>query len=536
MSITVQKNLVERLAVQIDSLAEGFELLTKSANLKDTARNFFLFLRGNLQSTDIYIYHKRHEAEPWQALHGKTENVTEYLDDASTSFVLRSFGGKSPKLSALQPLPDKTYVGVVIGKKLDGSAYTTLDKISLQIFMQLFATAHRANLQRRKEKELNFSLNHRLLQLNSLIDTGIDLTALEQQGSPPALALERAASLTNASWGRFTKSSRKTVEEKLLFPDGFPAHRVKDKRHAIAAKFKHQQTTYKFELFEKESREGTVAFDETDQLLLDAVARQVHAVLLNQFLHQQEMEKQKIEQDISVAASIQQRILPAKLPVIEGYDTFAKNLPTRFVGGDYYDCFVLGDGRFAFVMADVAGKGVPAALLVSSFHSSIAAYLESNIPLVDLAHKLNDSMYRDSTEERYITALIAILEPATGEFEVLNAGHNPAYVLRADNSVEELMNGGLALGMIDMRFPYQSDRIVLAAGERLLLYTDGVTEAMNEHNEQYDVHRPLRNFLNANSNENAETFVRKLIEDVKQFTGTAPQSDDITAMCIVRTR
>jgi serine phosphatase RsbU (regulator of sigma subunit) len=534
--MTERKNLVERLPVQIDSLQEGFELLTKSPSLKDTAHNLFLFLRGNLQTTDIHIFHKRHEKDLWQQLHGKADDLAAYLDEWCTTFVLRSFGGKIPKLSVIQPLVDKSNIGVVLGKKLDGSAYSTLDKISLKIFMQLFANAHHANLQRKKEKDLNFSLNHRLLQLNSLIDTGIDLTTLEKHDSPAALALERAASFTNASWGRFTKRVQKTIEEKLVFPDGFSTHPVKEQRHTISAKFKHHHQTYKFELFEKESREGTVAFDVTDQLLLDAVARQVHAVLENQYLHKQEMEKQKIEQDIAVAASIQQRILPATLPLIEGYDTFGKNVPTRFVGGDYYDCIALPDGRFAFVVADVAGKGVPAALLVSSFHSSIAAFLETEISLVDLAHKLNDSMYRDSTEERYITALIAILDPSSGNFEVLNAGHNPAYVLRSDNSVEEFMTGGLALGMMDMKFPYQSDQIHLAPGERLLLYTDGVTEAMNEHHEQYDVHKPIKMFLAAKRNENAESLVTKLIEDVKQFTGTAPQSDDITAVCIIRNR
>jgi sigma-B regulation protein RsbU (phosphoserine phosphatase) len=210
------------------------------------------------------------------------------------------------------------------------------------------------------------------------------------------------------------------------------------------------------------------------------------------------------------------------------------NFPTKLVGGDYYDCVPLSDGRFAFIMADVAGKGIPAALLVSSFHASLNAFLESQLSLTQLAHKLNAAMYRASTEERYITALIAILTPHSGQIELLNAGHNAAYLLRADGNVDELSNGGIALGMLDMDFPYPTDSITLASGDRLLLYTDGITEAMNAKQEQYDNLRPLKNFFEQKRNLDAEPFVKELINDVRDHVGTAPQSDDITAMIIIR--
>ncbi len=351
---------------------------------------------------------------------------------------------------------------------------------------------------------------------------------------PHVLALERAASLTNASWGRYRRKQGNKVLESLVFPDGLRSHAVKDKGFRIHSSFKFHNETFSFELFEKESRQGTVPFDDTDMLLLEAIARQVHAVFESQFLHKQELEKQKIEQDISVAAAIQQRIIPKTLPMIEGYESFGVNIPTRFVGGDYYDCIPMSGGRYAFIMSDVAGKGVPAALLVSSFHASLSAFLDSNLSLIELAHKLNASMYRASTEERYITALIGILTPQSGELEILNAGHNPAYVLRNDGSTQELLNGGLALGMLDMDFPYQSDILTLGSGDRVLFYTDGVTEAMDSQQRQYDQQRPILPFLTEHGKLSAEQFVRALIDDVQSFTGDAPQSDDITAMYLIR--
>lgn len=525
---------VDRLAVQIDSLQEGFEVLSRASNVKDLARHFFHLLRGNYLTSDINIYFRPKHHKQWEQIYGKDDPHTEYLAENPETFELKSFGGKEPKVSVVQPLHDKSCIGIVLGKKMGGAAYSALDKISLQIFLQLFANAYQAHLQQRREKELNFSLNSRLLQLNSLIDTGIELTAQKQVIPPHVLALERAASLTNASWGRYRRKQGPNVLDKLVFPDGLRSHAVKDKGHRIHASFKFQGETFSFELFEKESRQGTVPFDETDKLLLEAIARQVHAVFESQFLHKQELEKQKIEQDISVAAAIQQRIIPKTLPVIEGYETFGVNIPTRFVGGDYYDCIPLSGGRYAFIMSDVAGKGVPAALLVSSFHASLSAFLDSNLSIVELAHKLNASMYRASTEERYITALIGILTPQTGQLEILNAGHNPAYVLRNDGSTQELLNGGLALGMLDMDFPYQGDMITLVSGDRLLFYTDGVTEAMDSQQRQYDQHRPILPFLAEHVQLNAEQFVRALIDDVRAFTGDAPQSDDITAMYLIR--
>ena len=145
---------------------------------------------------------------------------------------------------------------------------------------------------------------------------------------------------------------------------------------------------YKFYLFEKESREGIINFDSTDQLLLEAFARQVHVSLENQYLHKESLEKERIENEISLAGSIQKNLIPKELPKIEGYDQFGVNIPTKFIGGDYYDCIPLKDGRYVFIMADVSGKGVSAGLLVSTLHASAHAYLDGTFELESLVQKL----------------------------------------------------------------------------------------------------------------------------------------------------
>jgi sigma-B regulation protein RsbU (phosphoserine phosphatase) len=529
----VPQHRVDRLSVQIDSLQEGFEILSRASNLHELARQFFHILRGNFVTSDINIFFTAQHQQSWEHLSGKSSEAVQYLGEVPPTFTLKGFGGKNPKIAVMQPLVDSSCIGVVLGRKLGGAAHSALDKISLQIFLQLFANAYQAHLQHRKEKGLIFSLNHRLLQLNSLIDTGIEMTG-ERKLTPQTLALERVASLTNASWGMFTKKVGRRMVEHLVFPDGMKPRRVKNQSHRIRTQFRFRGATFVFELFEKESRQGTIPFDETDQLLLDAIARQVHAVIESQFLHNEELEKQKIERDISVAAAIQKRILPTTLPLIEGYDLFGVNIPTKLVGGDYYDCFPLADGRYALIIADVAGKGIPAALLVSSFHAYLSAYLEGEFSLLTLAQKLNLAIHKASTAERYITGIIGVLNPARGELETINAGHNPLYLHGNDGMVHEFSNGGIAFGMLDMVFPYQSDTIVLQPGERLLLYTDGVTEAMNSDGMQYDTSDTLKKFMLRNRPAAAETFINALMADVAQFTGSAPQSDDITALYLLR--
>jgi phosphoserine phosphatase RsbU/P len=528
---------LDRLVVQIDSLQEGFDILSRAGTAKEMGSRLFRLLRGGIGTVEGCVALRRDAEGPWEILHGRGTPPAEILPGtaAVTEVVIEPCADPRFPLRAVQPLLDGSSLAVVLGRKLAaGERYSHEDRITLRILLQLFASAWLAFVQRGREKHLVFSLNQRMLQLTGLIDTGIELSRTHEASKLHRLALERAAAVTNASQGSVRISEGRTTIERLTFPEGATRARGVPDDHRIRASFRFQGRTYTFELTGKESRSGTVAFEETDRLLLTSLTRQVHAVLETNHLHTQELERQKIERDIAVAASIQQRILPRALPAIEGYELAGINIPTRFVGGDYYDCLPLGDGRFALVIADVAGKGVPAALLVSSFHASLAAYLESTPSPVTLARRLNTAIYRASTEERYITAILAIFDPSSGSLETTNAGHTPLYLHRRNGDFEELNNGGLALGMMDMEFPYGTDRITLDRGDRLLLFTDGVSEAMDARGRLYDTDGRLRGFMTSQAAGSAAGLIAALIGDIRGFAGAAPQADDITAMALVR--
>jgi serine phosphatase RsbU (regulator of sigma subunit) len=526
-----------RLVLQIDSLQEGFDLLSRASTVREMGTRLFHLVRGSLTTVEGYVAFRPHGEEKWQVLHRKGTGQEHEADlpGRVDAFSLDIRKGRRFPLLALQPLPDGSTLALALGRKLAArSPYSQHDRIAVRILLQLFANAYQAYLQRVREKQLVFSLNHRVLQLNSLIDTGIALSRTQQDHTLYRVAIEQAAALTNASQGQVTITSGRSLAERISFPEGTRLPRTIPAHQRIRASFTFLGQTHTFELACKESRQGVVPFEETDRLLLESLTRQVHAARESHYLHAQEIERQKIERDITVAASIQQRILPKSLPVIPEYDLSGINIPTKLVGGDYYDCIPLADGRHALIMADVAGKGIPAALLVSSFHAYLSAYLESSVTLVDLAQRLNTVIYRASTEERYITAILALFNPATGELESTNAGHTPMYLLRREGAFQELGNGGLALGMMDMEFPYETDSVVLEPGDRLLLYTDGVSEAMNASGALYDSEGTLRNLVVRHRPDRSELFIRELIADIQRFVGSAPQADDITALYLMR--
>lgn len=531
-----ERGLAQRLAIHIDSLQEGFRTLSAAATLKDMAGRFVAVVHPMFPGGEIALALRPAAGVDWQVLSGSSGRTTPAFlppppEGEHSRFILDD-GGTG--LRAVHRFPDGSLVGVSIAQASSGAAYEDTDVVSLRLLVQLLDSAYQALLSRRNEKDLIFSLNHRVLQLNSLIDTGIEVSKLDRGASLHVLALERAAAVTNASRGMVTIEGGEGEIERVFFPAETRVPDTDTPRGRIVSGFTYSGRTYTFNLSGKESRSGTQNFDETDQLLLDALARQVHASLENRYLHEQALEKQKIEQEITVAASIQQRILPTSLPVIEGYDIAGINIPSKSVGGDYYDCIPLGGGKYALVIADVAGKGIPAALLVSSLHAYLSAYLESRTPLVELAQRLNRVICRASTDDKFITAFIAILTAATGEVESINAGHNPVYALRPDGTIRQLTAGGVPFGMLDLDFPYQSEQTVLAPGDRLLLYTDGVTEAIDERERLYDTEAPLIDFFVHHRHDRADAFIRDLINDLKRFTGNAPQSDDITALYLMR--
>jgi len=275
------------------------------------------------------------------------------------------------------------------------------------------------------------------------------------------------------------------------------------------------------------------AFDREDELFLEAFSDHAALAVENAYLHKALVEKETVERELQIAAEIQQGLLPRPLPHVPHYDLDAVTVPCHMIGGDCYDVIPMSDGRVLVTIADVSGKGIPAALLVSTLHASLHAHLRMGLDLVSLVEQLNATVFRSTSPERYITFFAGILDPASHAFTYVNAGHNPPYhVLAANRSLSMLQSGGLPLGMFESS-EYETGSVRLAPGDTITLYSDGVTEAMTSSQDEYGESR-LQKSVVASLSLNARDLRAHIVDDVRAFVVDHPLSDDLTLLVFKR--
>jgi hypothetical protein len=241
-----------------------------------------------------------------------------------------------------------------------------------------------------------------------------------------------------------------------------------------------------------------------------------------------------LKRDLEIARDIQRMLLPEKPPAIPGLDIAFATKAANTVAGDYYDAFMRphsGDTRLLLIVADVAGKGIPAGLLMAAVQTGLHTLAEDPVPLTELAARLNRAMCARSGGGRHlITAFLAELDLSTRSLTWVNAGHNPPILLRSGGAFEHLEAGGLPLGAFTVS-RYESGSTKLRSGDALYIYTDGVVEALNETGEEYGEDR-LAGLLAALGANSAAASLRQIFESVDRFAGATPQYDDITCLVL----
>jgi sigma-B regulation protein RsbU (phosphoserine phosphatase) len=238
-----------------------------------------------------------------------------------------------------------------------------------------------------------------------------------------------------------------------------------------------------------------------------------------------------LERDLQIAAEIQRSFLPPAGGGGTDLAVYAAMVPARTVGGDFYDPFLVGRGRLAVVVGDVAGKGVAAALLMAVTRTLLCTAALRGCDPGECLEQVNTGLLRESTAERFVTLCYAVLDVASGALHWVSARHPPAYLLRAGGTVEELPGHGLVVGAF-AGVTYETSSVRLAPGDRVFLYTDGVTEAMNPTQEQFSGPR-LHGVLREVEGAAPEQVVARVVEAVRRFTAGALQSDDLTAMAVL---
>lgn len=262
---------------------------------------------------------------------------------------------------------------------------------------------------------------------------------------------------------------------------------------------------------------------------LEALAMEAAMAIYNARLFKDSQDKRKMDEQLAIAQEIQRALLPQPNRILPYVIACSQNFPCHQIGGDYFDYFNLEDGRFGFVVGDVAGKGMPAALLASLIQGIFTAQTFLDNPLPVIISNVNQSLAQRGTGNRFVTFFAGILDP-DGNCTYVNAGHNPPFVLSRDGSMKELTVGGMVLGLFG-EADYEGETVTLQEGDHLVLFTDGVVEALNSQGEEFGMER-LVAFLGANAKAPTPEILANLQDAVVSFSADTPQHDDITMMIL----
>lgn len=274
------------------------------------------------------------------------------------------------------------------------------------------------------------------------------------------------------------------------------------------------------------------AFTEADVEVLQFFANAVAISIEKAILHEELVEKKRIESQLEVARQVQSSLLPDKPPDVVGYDIAAINLPTYEVGGDYYDYIQLGSNQLGLAIADVSGKGIPAALIMATFRAALRTQIRNDFSLAHIMKVLNFHLYESTSDAQFVTAVYGVLDPVSGRFTYTNCGHNPPILVRPDGTLQDLNRGGPALGVFDTAV-YEESIVTLLPGDLLLLYTDGVIEAASEDGREYGTKR-LEQMLRSSIDLSARKLIRAIMDATRSFAGTDSYEDDFTVVVVKR--
>lgn len=478
-----------------------------------------------------------------------TDNLPDYLKTGLSELIEH---WDANRIKIIIPLAVKNQLlGMVcLGQRFMNQDYSSMDMEVLGLLTRHISLYFNSQRSLEQARTANFELRRKILEMEQLYDVGLSITSLKTSDELLEDILVRAVSILDASFGAIWVLRDDAYELAKAF--GFTSQRdvppiMPDLTGASQAKVESMSEMALSLLAPMRAREDLIGvlcvagresrhggfkeFSDENCQLLTSLANQAAVALDNASLHEAAIEKERMDQELTVAAEIQETLLPGSFPQLPDLDIAALTLPCRTVGGDFFDFFTMADKRLGMVIADVSGKSVPAALLVSTFHGALHAMCETVPTLEELTMRLNELLVETTPDNRFVTAAFAIWDAGTRCVTTLSAGHEPVLLLRNDRTFDELNAGGLIMGMISgATYTYQRTR--LNPGDVLCLYTDGVTDRINPHGERFGCDR-LKTLLKTAQCESANDYIQTIFRELAVFAEDVPAPDDQTMIVIV---
>lgn len=428
------------------------------------------------------------------------------------------------------------------------------DREAPAVLATLLSAALEVSRQRQQLKRQGFEAKLRGVQLEALYDVGLAITSMLDLEELSEAILLRAVSLLDARRGAlYLLDGEELTLQRTIGGDAAEAVPLAD---PVVTALLHDEAVGEQSILagathllaepieseagrrgllvvaDKESRTGVGPFGRSDQRTLELFANQAAIALENARLHREALEKERLEREMELASEIQRRLLPTVLPEISGFELLGWSRPAQEVGGDYYDVVDLPGGGCGLVVGDVSGKGMPAALLVSTVYSALRLLLDRLSVGPELVERLNRHIAETSTPNKFITFFLAEVNGSGPEMRFVNAGHNPPLLVSTAGETRELETSGLPLGLLPDS-TYGIDSVELAAGELLVIYSDGITEAVSPDDEQFGMRR-LREAVRACRDEPLDAIIRTIDRVTAEFACGMPQADDQTLLVLRR--
>lgn len=559
---------------ELKTVLETSRMLVESRNTEFIVNNLLLIIMGRLLITRaaIFIYDPAKESYCIKKVKGfqQLEEGRFYeipLSEARQHDSCFTIGDVYPSFSKDTGIPEESFFFNLRTSNNHHGLLLIAPKANNQPFLKqelefveglcIISTAALVNSQLFNELKNTYrNLDQRIHELNTLFDLSKEFNLLverdkisqifkfallgqlfirtffliyKNQEKPNLLS---SSGLTAAPGTRQIQSLFETAEPDVLLPDeDFLTAHPWIKKNGIAALISVSIQGNKVAVIGVGERANKVPFSENDFNFLKSLANLAVISIQKTYFLEERIDKERMEEELSIAKAIQQGLMPDPIPEIDGVDLAAKTISSREVGGDYFDIAETPDGNTILSIADVTGKGVPAALLMANLQSMLHVLLPVEISLAEATERINNIIFKNTPSDKFITFFWAKYLSIHKILRYVNAGHNPPLLLRKGTShFEELCDGGLLLGALETMAPYVQSDIQLNPGDLLVCYTDGVEETMNSQSEEYGLER-FKQCILANREQPSAAILQSIVDDVKSYSG-GKLGDDLTLLIL----
>lgn len=551
-SVKVKRNLT--------ALVEFSRIINSSLDLQFILNNILLTCMGKFFATKGLIGLNINGRISVRSSKGIDDKVLDNFPDISADDnldeheIFNNFV-KTHRLSAIERISSSNdLVGIVcLGEKLNKAPYTEDDLEFLRTIINISASAIQNSIVLYELKRVNRILDSRIHRLGSLFELSKEFGLISENARVSKL-------LVYSIIGQFLVSKFAVVllkgTKKEILESKYPEMELMDaledidisKIESSIDREKFSKTYNKLDELNIElivpmqlhgetkglillgKRINQSEYSETDIEFIYSIGSLAIISLENRRLFSEALEKQKMEEELEIARDIQRNLLPHSIPQYKRVDIAAYNIPSKQVGGDFYDIIPLDDNSFCIAIADVSGKGVPAALLMANLQAFLKIICKHGMSLSEATEIINDLVTENTMDGKFITFFWGVFDNKDLTFNYVNAGHNPPLLIRKKKIIK-LNKGGIILGVMKTFTPYESPTISLEKDDIIVLFTDGITEAMNKHGEEFSDER-LEELVLKSSHLCVEEIAENIKNSVRDFAAGTLQSDDITLLVV----